>query len=446
MPQPTSPLPLLLIAAALATTCAAAAKEVHSGSGLNIAVQSVSAAELRAHVSTLADDVFEGRGVGTRGGRAAGQYIVKHLSQSKLHASGTEDGYFQPCANGGRNILAVWPGSDPKLQDEYIVVGAHYDHVGDGRKGNVKGPLGQIYNGADDNASGVSALLELIDGLSAGEVETRRSILFAFWDGEEMGMLGSKDWFRSPTISPNKVKLAFNIDMVGRLRDGKLQVLGTRTGYNMRSLVSGPVDPLLALDYSWELTANSDHWPFLERQIPIVMLHTGLHDDYHLPGDDAEKINVAGLETVSRYLLATVVAAANTDVLPTYRPARRFESLATQRRNRERYMTVSHQELPTGEPPRIGITWRSDEAEPGSVFLTRVIEGSPAAAAELAIDDRVFAINGQPFADAEEFRHTLLGLLDKGVAEITLDVETAGHVRTATIRWQPPTLAAKSGG
>jgi hypothetical protein len=406
---------------------------------------SVTAAELRDHVAILADDVFEGRAVGTRGGHAAGQYIVKQLRKSRLQPNGTEDGYFQPCERGGRNILAVLPGTDPKLRDEYIVVGAHYDHVGDGRQGHVKGPIGNIYNGADDNASGVAALLESIEALSDAKIETRRSILFAFWDGEEMGMLGSKDWFKSPTVSPAKIRLAFNIDMIGRLREGKLQVLGTRTGYNMRPLVAGSADQSLWLDFSWELTANSDHWPFLERQIPIVMLHTGLHDDYHLPGDDAEKINHVGLETVTRYLLATVTEAANADELPAYRPARRFESLATQRRNRQRYELVSQQQWPESEPPRVGITWRSDEAEPGSVFITRVAAESPAAVAKLALDDRIFAINGEPFADADEFRRTLLGLLDAGVAEFTLDVESRGHLRTVTIHWQPQTLAAKTG-
>lgn len=406
---------------------------------------SVTAAELRDHVAILADDVFEGRAVGTRGGHAAGQYIVKQLGKSHLQPNGTEDGYFQPCERGGRNILAVLPGTDPKLRDEYIVVGAHYDHVGDGRQGHIKGPIGNIYNGADDNASGVAALLETIEALSDANVDTRRSILFAFWDGEEMGMLGSKDWFKSPTVSPSRIRLAFNIDMIGRLRDGKLQVLGTRTGYNMRPLVSGSVDQSLWLDFSWELTANSDHWPFLERQIPIVMLHTGLHDDYHLPGDDAEKINHVGLEIVTRYLLATVVKAANANELPAYRPARRFESLAVQRRNRQRYELVSQQQWPESEPPRVGITWRTDEAEPGSVFITRVAAESPAAKSKLALDDRIFAINGKPFSDADEFRRTLLGLLDAGIAEFTLDVESRGHVRTATIHWQPQTLAAKSG-
>jgi hypothetical protein len=412
---------------------------------LAAATDSITAAELYEHVATLADDVFEGRLEGSRGGRAAGQYILKQLRASRLTPGGTEDGYFQPCDGGGRNLLAIVPGADPHLEHEFIVVGAHYDHVGDGRQGHANGPLGQIHNGADDNASGVAALLETIEAISDSGVRPRRSILFAFWDGEEMGMLGSKYWFQSPTISPSSIKLDINIDMIGRLRDGQLQVVGTRTGYGLRRLVSGSIDPSLSLDFPWELTANSDHWPFVEHQIPIVMLHTGLHDDYHRPGDDAEKINRAGLESITRYLLSTVFEAADADALPAYRPAHRYDSLAAEQRLRKQDTLVSFRTSPTAEPPRLGISWRTDEAEPASVYLTAVVAGSPAAAAGLAVDDRIYAVNGKPFADGAEFRRVVVGLLDTGATDFTLLAETHGHVRTVTIHWHRHALAAKAG-
>jgi hypothetical protein len=409
------------------------------------ATESVTAAELYEHVATLADDVFEGRLEGSRGGRAAGQYILKQLRASRLTPGGTEDGYFQACAGGGRNILAIVPGGDPKLAHEFVVVGAHYDHVGDGRKGHANGPIGRIYNGADDNASGVAALLETVEAISDSGVQPRRSILIAFWDGEEMGMVGSKYWFSSPTIPVRSIKLDVNIDMIGRLRDGQLQVFGTRTGYGLRRLVSGSIDESLWLNFPTELIANSDHWPFVEHQIPIVMLHTGLHADYHRPGDDAEKINRAGLESVTRYLLAMVLEAADADTLPAYRAAHRNESLAAKGRQRRQTTFVSSTNPQAVQKPRLGISWRTDEAEPASVYLTAVVAGSPAAAAGLAVDDRINAVNDQPFADAAEFRRIVIGLLDAGAAEFTLDVETRGHIRTVTIHWQPDTLAAKVG-
>ena len=411
---------------------------------LRAAEDSITAGELYQHVATLADDVFEGRAVGTRGGRAAAQYIIRELRQYRLAPAGTEDEYFQPCERGGRNILVMLPGTDPVLKDQYIVVGAHYDHVGDGSMGHQNGPIGKIYNGADDNASGVSALLETIEALSDSHLDTRRSILFAFWDGEEMGMLGSKHWFESPTVPPSAVRLAINIDMIGRLRQGRLEVDGTRTGYGLRRFLSHNNDGSLWLDFSWDLAANSDHWYFVEHQIPIVLLHTGLHADYHRPSDDADKINRAGLESVTRYLLDTVVAAADADKLPTYRPARRLETLAAQKSRQQRDATTAHGPWPGTKPPRLGITWRTDEAEPGSVYLTFVAAGSPATAAGLAVGDRIYAVNGQSFTDENDFRDVVLGLLDAQTPSFQLLVETRGHLHTVEVHWQPNALAAKA--
>lgn len=432
----------LLLAPLIALICASVV--CASDEPLRAATDSVTAAELQAHVDTLADDVFEGRAVGTRGGRAAAQYIVQQLRASRLAPAGSEDGYFQPCGRGGRNILALLPGTDPNLKNETIVVGAHYDHVGDGRLGHATGPIGKIYNGADDNASGIAALLETIEGLSDSRVDTRRSILFAFWDGEEMGMVGSKHWLETPTLPPSAIRLAINIDMVGRLRDGRLEVDGTRTGFGLRRFLSRADDDSMWLDFSWELTANSDHWPFLERQVPIVLLHTGLHDDYHRPSDDADKINRAGLESVARYLLGTVVAAADSDRLPAYRPAGRRESLAVQKNRQQRDSATASGDWPGAKPPRLGVSWRTDDAEPGSVYLTYVAKNSSAAAAGLAVDDRIYAVNGQSFTDANDFRDIVVGLLDSDAAEFTLLVETRGHVRTVHVHRQSQPLAAKT--
>jgi hypothetical protein len=412
---------------------------------LGPAKETITAAELQDLVGTLADDVFEGRGVGTRGGRAAAQYIVKELRKTSLQPAGTKGDYFHACDRGGRNILVMLPGTDPTLKDQFIVIGAHYDHVADGRMGHANGPIGRIHNGADDNASGVAALLETIEALSEAKLDTRRSILFAFWDGEEMGMLGSKRWFRAPTIPTTSIKLGVNIDMIGRLRDRRLEVDGTRTGYGLRRFVSRNNDPSLYLDFSWELQANSDHWSFVEHQIPIVMLHTGLHPDYHRPSDDADKINRQGLESVTRYLLDIIVTAANADTLPAYRTARRFDSLATQKSRQQRDAATSRGDWPGVAPPRLGITWRTDEAEPGSVYLTHVAASSPAATAGLAAGDRVYAVNDQPFTNEGDFRDTVYGLLDASATEFTLLVETRGHTRTLVVRLQPQTLAAQAG-
>jgi hypothetical protein len=411
---------------------------------LRAATDSITAAELQEHVNTLADDVFEGRGVGTRGGRAAAQYIVGQLRASRLTPAGNKDDYFQPCDRGGRNILALLPGTDPELMDEYIVVGAHYDHVADGRMGHANGPIGYIHNGADDNASGCAALLEAIEGLSDSQLKPRRSILFAFWDGEEMGLLGSKRWVAEGSIPASDIKLAINIDMIGRMRDGRLEVDGTRTGYGLRRFLSRNQDPTMWLDFSWDLSGNSDHWPFVERQVPVVLLHTGLHEDYHRTSDDADKINQAGLEAASRYLLDVVVAAADADTLPRYRAARRYDSLATQKSRERREASVSRGKWPGAKPPRLGISWRTDEAEPRSVYLTHVAAGSPAAQAGLTVGDRIYEINGQSFTTSDDFRDLVLGLLDASAADFTLLVESRGKVQSVTVHPLSQPLAKKS--
>ncbi|MEO7402428.1 MAG: PDZ domain-containing protein, partial [Burkholderiales bacterium] len=225
------------------------------------------------------------------------------------------------------------------------------------------------------------------------------------------------------------------IDMVGRLRDERLLVLGTRSGYGLRRLFCDAADEPMWLDFSWEITANSDHWPFLERGIPIALIHTGLHSDYHRPTDDAEKINRAGMREASRYLLTSLIRVANEERMPTYRAAGKRETEKMRRALEEPMPAASLATWPASLPrPRLGITWREDEAEPGSVLLTRVIEGTPAAAAGLQPGDRIDGFDGQPFADGTALRTAIHALLDAGRAEFAMLVERRGHMRTATLR------------
>ena len=209
----------------------------HRSTNFAAALESIKADELRKHVGVLADDTFEGRQEGSRGGRAAGMYLMQHLEKAGLKGAGTE-GFFQPLPSRGRNILAVYQGSDPKLRNEYVLIGAHYDHVGYGTPTNSYGPTGFIHNGADDNASGVAGVLELVDSLTKLPSPPRRSLLIAFWDGEENGLLGSKYWVGSPTVPLSQVVFGFNLDMIGRLEENRLKVYGARTSPGLRMLLA----------------------------------------------------------------------------------------------------------------------------------------------------------------------------------------------------------------
>ena len=401
---------------------------------LTAALDSITSDELYQHVEVLADDVYEGRYAGSRGGRAASQYIVNELRNYNLIPAGTDGEYLQVFDDDWRNILVLHPGDDPELEQEIIVVGAHYDHVGRGTTDNSYGPTGRIHNGADDNASGVSVMLETIEALAVSRLRTRRSILFAFWDGEERGLKGSRHWLARPTLPADRVKLAITIDMVGRLRDGQLYVLGSRSGYGMRRLFSGPIEEPLWLDFDWEISANSDHWPFLERRVPVALLHTGLHRDYHRPSDDAEKVNREGMREVSRYLVGMLMKAGNEDRLPAFREQVRRETDRTQQQLERPLPRMSLRSWPSNkERPRLGVSWREDKAEPGSVFLTRVVDGSPAAAAKLAVHDRVYELNGEPFVDAAAFQLMIKKALDEGAPELEFLIERRGHLRTINV-------------
>ena len=220
--------PSVSLACALALVSAGVGIAAESAA-LHAARESIRSADLRRHVEVLADDSMEGRAAGTRGGYAAGGYIAEQLRKGKFSPAGADGGYFQSVPTGGRNVLAMLNGADPKLSREVIVVGGHYDHVGYGNRGNSAGPAGYIHNGADDNASGTSALLELAEALMLLPSPPKRSILLAFWDGEEDGLLGSKHWMAHPTIPRERIAFFVNLDMVGRLRHDTMWLEGSRT-------------------------------------------------------------------------------------------------------------------------------------------------------------------------------------------------------------------------
>lgn len=349
------------------------------------AVDTIRRQDLARHINTLASDTLEGRAAGSDGGRAAGNYIVQQLRRLKLRPGGRDGDFYQEFSDRGyRNILAVLPGSDPELKDEFVLVGAHYDHVGLGTKTTSRGPLGQIHNGADDNASGTAAVLEMAEALSSIQPTVlRRSIVIAFWDAEELGLLGSKHWMTAPTIPVPAIRLVINIDMVGRLKDRRLIVFGSRTGTGLRGFASqhnAPMPGPFKLVFNWDLIPNSDHHPFCKRGIPVLMLHTGLHDDYHRPSDDVDRLDIAGLRDITRLLFRLTRDAASRPQLPAFRQGAISESEKL-RKQRESNDPVVFD--------RLGISWDADLARQGIVKLTDIADDSAADEADLKKGDRL---------------------------------------------------------
>ena len=469
----------------------------------------IKAEQLRDHVETLASDSFEGREAGRRGGTAASVYIMRALKRSGLRPAGVDGTYFQSFGPGYRNVLALVRGNHDQLRREYVIVSAHFDHVGYGTRRNSNGPVGYIHNGADDNASGVATLLEVAEALQAEASATARSVLFVFWDAEEKGLLGSTHWLNDATVDLDRVRLMINADMVGRLR-GTVSLVGTRSMAGLRGVWSrANALSQLQLRFPWAMLDNSDHYPFFQRRIPVTMVHTGLHDDYHRPSDDAHKVNVDGIATVSRLLLNFIVEVANLPKLEPFRIASLGETADDQRhyerpaarqtmrlgvswdsnrephrgvliktvwagsaaeraglRVRDRVVGINQLQITNaaelrrfivtapetvqleverdgatevldvaldGSPVRVGISWRTSDAEPGVVMLSSVVAGSPAAEAGLRRLDRVHAVAGQTFESSEQFRQVML----EAEAELDLLIERGGRMRQILLTLPP---------
>ncbi len=199
-----------------------------------------------------------------------------------------------------RNVLGRLRGLDPSRT---VVVGAHYDHLGWGGSGSLSGGGGrQIHNGADDNASGTAAVLEMARILSTGP-RPACDVLFALWSGEELGLLGSEFWCEHPTVPMASVSANLNLDMVGRADSNKLQVLAAGTAEPFAGWM-GDVGTASGLELVVSTSSNmmggsSDHATFLKRKVPALHLFSGLHADYHKPSDDTERFEAGGAAKVT---------------------------------------------------------------------------------------------------------------------------------------------------
>jgi len=276
----------------------------------------VKKSNIKDDVSFLADDSLEGRQTGTDGEKKAANYIAKRFKDLGLTAKGTKNFHqefsfipktdphaevtFTKNEDGtitGRNVIG-YINNDAK---NTIVIGAHYDHLGYGGDGSLfRDSIKAIHNGADDNASGTAVMLDLARKLNT--TNTNNNYLFIAFSGEEMGLLGSNYFVKNPTINTKAVSYMINMDMVGRLKkDSALAVYGTGTSPIFKQV-------LKAHNTKFNLIENesgvgpSDHTSFYLADIPVLHFFTGQHEDYHKPGDDADKLNYQGMETISEYI------------------------------------------------------------------------------------------------------------------------------------------------
>ena len=271
-------------------------------------------------VRYLAADALEGRFSGTRGELCAGDYIATMFERIGLEPAGDE-GFFQTLSlvsaamphapdGEGRNVLGLLRGSDPGLAGSVVVVGAHYDHLGHGGFGST-GEVGQIHNGADDNASGVAAMLETARRLASGP-RPARSVLFIAFTGEELGLIGSSYYTKNPTIPLSRTLAMINLDMVGRLEDDPLIVYGVGTAPEWEDIIArANAGPDVSLAYEPAGYGPSDHTSFYASGIPVLHLFTNVHADYHKPSDDWQGIDPAGLQKVTALTAGLAAELAN---------------------------------------------------------------------------------------------------------------------------------------
>lgn len=275
----------------------------------------------------LASDSLEGRETGYVGAEKAAVFIADRFKQLGLTPAGADNSYFQTydfvphppiqkhtTDEGGQMGMALVKqlsssnvvGLMDKNAEETIIIGAHYDHVGWGALNSFHTGEPAIHNGADDNASGVSALLELADRLR--DVELNHNILFIGFSGEEAGLHGSNFFCDNPTIDMDKVNCMLNMDMVGRLNESKtLAVNGSGTSPLWEDEVNASNADSLHLVFSESGVGPSDHTSFYLEDIPVLHFFTGQHEDYHRPSDDADKINFEGIMLVANIIEQLVI-------------------------------------------------------------------------------------------------------------------------------------------
>ncbi len=250
---------------------------------------------------------------------------IRDLRPQSFLTSSTADGEAEIVIKdaGTANVVMFIEGA--AMKDEYVIVGAHFDHLGMGGPGSssrIQDTVA-IHSGADDNASGVALMIELAEKLASDRQKHARSILFVAFTGEEMGLLGSKYFVEQMGISPTTVNLMVNLDMVGRMKEGNgVQVGGVGTAEGLRDTVLSFNDStMLSLSFTDEGYGPSDHSSFYGKNIPVLFITTGPHLDYHTPFDTYDKLNYAGMVRIGDLLYGIVTTAANEPARLAFREA-----------------------------------------------------------------------------------------------------------------------------
>jgi hypothetical protein len=387
----------------------------------------------------LSDDRLQGRMTGSRGADSAASYLARRFSQVGLQPAA--GGWLQSFTVGreapaarqaqtgpliGKNVIGILPGRDPVLRNQTIILGAHYDHLGLGGFGSLDpDSTGLVHNGADDNASGVAALIQVAARLAASR--PARTVVFIAFSGEELGLLGSAYYVKQPIYPLASTLAMVNLDMVGRLRNGRLIVYGAHSAKEFPALLDS-----LNWYAGFDLKAQgdgygpSDHSSFYAAKRPVLHLFTDLHEDYHRTTDDWQKVNYDGLKRVADFTLGLVTALANRT-----KPLTFLELPAP----------TASEAAPSSGPPGYGAylgTVPDMTGAPGGVRLVGVRAGSPAEKAGLRGDDIITRIGSTETPDLQAMTDALRSHKPGEVVEIMVR-------RGATVTTLQATLGVRGG-
>ena len=291
-----------------------------------------------------------------------------------------------------RNVAMLLPGEDEMLKNEYMIFGAHFDHLGLGGSGTGSRATDTIavHHGADDNASGTALLIELAGKFAGTKNSHKRSLVFVAFTGEEEGMFGSKYFLENPVIDISKINIMVNFDMVGRLKETKdLQISGVGTADSLKERAVAVVDTSnLRLSFTDEGSGSSDHSAFYSRDIPVLFFTTGAHYDYHRPSDTWDKINYNGIVNIGNLAFRMTSGLANEP-------------------SRLKFKEAGPKEDPNRPPRRRGLTLGIVPDVTGSIKnglkVEAVTQGRPAAIGGMKKGDIIISVEGKPVNNIEDY-------------------------------------------
>jgi aminopeptidase YwaD len=295
-----------------------------------------------------------------------------------------------------RNVVMVLPGSDKVLKNEYVVIGAHFDHLGIGGlgSGSRSGDTIAVHHGADDNASGVGMMIEMAEKLAANPESHKRSIVVVAFSGEELGLLGSKRFVENSEIDMNKVDAMINLDMVGHLNEkSQVRIGGVGTAEQFRKMIASSCDTtILKLSLSDEGYGPSDHASFYGKNIPVLFVSTGAHLDYHTPADTYDKINYEGMVKIADMTYPIISNLANTDSKLVFKEAgpKEFAGRSTRRKG-----------------VTLGIMPDYAGNVKNGLRADLVTPGKPAAIGGMKKGDIIISINGKPVGNIQDYMFRL---------------------------------------